>query len=191
MDSMVENVMQAVLTPENLSSISSSVGGDETKVKSALEMGVPMIMGALSDKSSTAGGADMITQMLGQMGGDNPMDNIAGFLGGSGSSGGSNMVSSLLGSQMGTISNAIAQKTGLPPAVVKKVLEIATPIIIGQLGKTMGGSVDKAGLSSLLGEQSKMAMQSNPEAAALAGQLLSQAGGPAGVMGSLKKIFGK
>ena len=36
---------------------------------------------------------------------------------------------------MGTIQNAISQKTGLPPAAVGKVLEIATPMVMGYVGK--------------------------------------------------------
>jgi len=191
MDSIVENLMKQVGTGDNLSAIAKSVGGDEKGVQSALSMGLPMIMGSMANSASTSGGADMITKMMGQMGGSNPMDNLGSFLGGSGASGGSGMASMLLGSQMGTIQNAISQKTGLPPAIVGKVLEIATPMVMGYIGKMTGGkTMDQKGLSSLIGEQSKMAMQSSPEAAALANQFLSKQEEAKGVSGMLKKLFG-
>ncbi|NLW74887.1 MAG: hypothetical protein GXY18_00425 [Methanomicrobiales archaeon] len=49
--------------------------------------------------------------------------------------------------------------------------------------------MDKNGLSNLLGEQSKMAMQSSPDVADIAQLLLASQGGSGGIMGSLKKIF--
>jgi hypothetical protein len=191
MDSIVENVLKEVASGENLSTISKAVGGDEKQVQSALEMGLPMIMSALGSKSGEAGGTEMITQMMGQMG-DNPMDSMSSFLGGSGAAGGSGMASSLLGSQMGTIKNTIAKKTGLPPEMVGKILEIAVPMVIGSISKTATGQkLDQVGLTSLLGDQSKMAMAASPEAADLAKQLLSSSGDVAGVAGKFKKLFGK
>jgi hypothetical protein len=193
MDSIVENLMKQVGTGDNLSAISKSVGGDEKGVQSALSMGLPMIVGSMANSASKPGGADMITKMMGQMGGSNPVDNLSGFLGGSGgAAGGSGMASMLLGSQMGTIQNAISQKTGLPPAVVGKVLEIATPMVMGYIGKMTGGKqMDQKGLTSLLGEQSNMAMQSSPDAANMAKQLLGGEESSSGVSGIFKKFLGK
>lgn len=192
MDSIVDGLMKQVATGDNLSAISKSVGGDEKGVQSALSMGLPMIMGSMANSASKPGGADMITKMMGQMGGSNPMDNLGSFLGGSGGSGTSGMAGMLLGSQMGTIQNAISQKTGLPPAVVGKVLEIATPMVMGYIGKMTGGKqMDQNGLTSLLGEQSKMAMQSSPDAANMAKQLLGGQESSSGVSGIFKKFLGK
>jgi hypothetical protein len=134
----------------------------------------------------------MITSMLGQLGGSNPMDNMGSFLGSPAAAGGSGMVSSLLGSQMAPVQNAISQKTGLPPAIVGKVLAIAVPMVLGYVGKMFAGKkVDQQGLTSLLGEQSKMAMQSSPDAADMARQLLGSQQEAAGASGFFKKLFGK
>lgn len=102
----------------------------------------------------------------------------------------SGMAGMLLGSQMTGIQNAIAQKTGLPPEIVGKVLTIATPLVMGYVGKMMGGKTDQKSLSGLLGEQSKMAMQASPDAAALANQFLSRQEEAKGISGMLKKLFG-
>ena len=189
---IIADLMKQVATGDNLSLISKSVGSDEKSVQSALGMGIPMIMGSMAQTAQTPGGADMITSMMGQMGGSNPIDNLGGFLGSSAASGGSGMAHSILGSQMAPISNAIAQKTGLPPAVVEKILAIATPMIMGYVTKSMGGKqVDQQGLASLLGDQSKMAMQSSPDASRLAERVLGSQKDAAGVPGVLKKFPGK
>ena len=189
---LVADLMKQVGTGDNLSLISKSVGGDEKGVQSALGMGLPMIMGSLSNTASKPGGADLITSMMGQMGGSNPMDNLGSFLGSPAAAGGSGMVSSLLGSQMAPVQNAISQKTGLPPAIVGKVLAVATPILLGYVGKMFAGKkMDQQGLTTLLGEQSNMAMQSSPDAANMAKQLLGSQPEAAGASGMLKKLFGK
>ena len=189
---IVADLMKQVGTGDNLSAISKSVGGDEKGVQSALGMGLPMIMGSLSNTASKPGGADMITNMMGQLGGSNPVDNLGGFLGSPAAAGGSGMVSSLLGSQMAPIQNAISQKTGLPPAIVGKVLAIAAPMLLGYVGKMFAGKkMDQQGLTNLLGEQSKVAMQSSPDAANMAKQLLGSQPEASGASGMLKKLFGK
>ena len=188
---IVSDLMKQVATGDNLSLISKSVGGDEKGVQSALGMGIPMIMGSMADTASKPGGAEMITGMLGQLGGSNPVDNVGSFLNNPGS-GGLGMAGSLLGGQMEPVQMAISQKTGLPPAVVGKVLAIATPLVLGYVGKMFTGqNMDKQGLTSLLGEQSKMAMLSSPEASNMAGQLLGSQKDVAGATGIFRKLVGK
>jgi hypothetical protein len=189
---IVADLMKQVTTGDNLSMISKNVGGDETGVQAALGMGLPMIVGSLANTASKPGGADLITGMMGQLGGSNPMDNLGNFLGTPAAAGGSGMVSGLLGSQMGPIQNAISQKTGLPPASVGKVLAIAAPLVLGSIGKMFAGQkMDQKGLTTLLGEQSRMAMQSSPDAATMAKQLLGAQQDTAGAAGIFKKFLGK
>lgn len=98
---------------------------------------------------------------------------------------------SILGSQMGTIQNAIAQKTGLPPAVVGTLLAVVTPMILGAVkNRFPDKQMDPGSLSTLLGDEAKTAMQSSPDAAALASQYLEAKPETSGIMGSLKKILG-
>jgi len=85
---IIADLMKQVATGDNLSLISKSVGSDEKSVQSALDMGLPMIMGSMAQTAQKPGGADMITSMMGQMGGSNPLDNLGGFLGSSAASGG-------------------------------------------------------------------------------------------------------
>ena len=189
---IVADLMKQVATGDNLSMISKSVGGDGKAVQSALSMGLPMIMGSMATTASKPGGADTLTKMLTQAGGSNAMTSVSGLLGNTADAGGSNMVSTLFGSQMGTIQNAISQKTGLPPAAVGKVLEIAAPMVIGYVGKMfVSQKMDTKSLTSLLGDQSKVALQSSPEAAGMAKQLMGAPESSGGISGILKKVLGK
>jgi hypothetical protein len=189
---IVADLMKQVATGDNLSLISKSVGGDNKAVQSALSMGLPMIMGSMANTASKPGGTDMLTKMLAQTGGSTPMDNLGGLLSNPAAAGGSGMVSTLFGSQMGTIQNAISQKTGLPPAAVGKVMEIATPMVMSYVSKMfVQQKMDTKSLTSLLGDQSKLALQSSPEAAGMAKQLMGAEESSGGISGILKKVLGK
>jgi hypothetical protein len=189
---IVADLIKQVATGDNLSMISKSVGGDGKAVQSALSMGLPMIMGSMANTASKPGGADVLTKMLAQTVSSNPMDNLGGLMANPAAAGGSGMVNTLFGSQMGTIQNAISQKTGLPPAAVGKVLEIATPMVMGYVGKMfVQQKMDTKSLTSLLGDQSKIALQASPDAAGLAKQVMGTQESSGGIGGILKKVLGK
>jgi len=44
MDSIVEGLMKQMISGDNLSVMSKNVGADEKSTKSALEMGLPLLM---------------------------------------------------------------------------------------------------------------------------------------------------
>lgn len=190
---IVADLMKQAATGDNLSLISKSVGGDGNAVQSALGMGLPMIVGSMATTAAKPGGTDVLTKMMAQAGGSSPLDNLSGFLGSSAAAGGSSMANTLFGSQLAPVQDAIAQKTGLPPAVVGKVLAIAVPMVLAYVGKATGGQKpDAAGLAGLLGEQSKTALAGSPDAAALAQQLMgAQSGSSGGITGMLNKLMRK
>jgi len=190
---IVADLMKQVATGDNLSMISKSVGGDGKAVQAALSMGLPMIMGSMANTASKPGGAETLTNMLTKAGSSNPLDNLGGLLGNPAAAGGPAMMSTLFGSQMGGIQTAISQKTGLPPAAVGKVMEIAAPMVMGYVGKMfISQKMDTKSLTGLLGDQSKMALAASPDAAAMAKQMMGAAGEKSGGIGGVfKKVLGK
>jgi hypothetical protein len=189
---IVADLMKQVATGDNLSMIAKSVGGDNNAVRSALGMGFPLIIGSMASTASAPGGADVLTKMLVQGGSSNPLDNLGGFLSNPAAAGGSAMANTLFGGRMSGIQTAIAQKTGLPPAIVTKVMETATPLVVGYIGRMfVEQKMDTKSLTTLLGDQSQLAMAASPEAAALAKQVMGAAvPESAGDMsGMLKKMF--
>jgi len=186
MGTIVDEIMTMLSSGNHIPAISSSVGGDQTAVTSALGMAMPLLLGAMANHAATPAGNQMLTKTLAQAGTSNPLDNMSGLLSNPAAAGGSGMVDALLGSQAGTIQNSIAQKTGLPPAAVSQVMAIAAPIIIGHLGTKVSGQGD---LQGLLASHSKAALDASPDASALAEQL--PAARQSGVSGMLKKFLGQ
>jgi hypothetical protein len=192
MESIVDSVMKELASGNKLSDISKSVGGDETAVKSAIGMSLPVVLGAMANHASTPGGTEMLTKTLAQAGTSNPPGTMRGLMDIPAAASGSGLLNTLLGSQMGTIQNAISQKTGLPPAAVSQVMAIAVPMIVGQAGRMFAQqNIDKNNLPGVLADQSKAALQSSPEAASLLQHLPAAAESSGGISGLLKKALGR
>ncbi len=192
MSSIIDGMMGMLSSGDNLSAMGKSVGGDEKSVKSALGMGLPLIMGSMADTASKPGGADILTKMIPKAGASNPMDNVGAQIGNQDTAAGSDMLSKLLGDRMGPMQSAISKKSGLAPDGVGKLLAMVAPLLMGQIGKMFTqGNMDSKGLSALLGSQSKMAMQSSPEASDLSKELNIGQAGAGGFMAKLKNMFKK
>lgn len=190
MDSIVEGLLGQLTSGDNLSSISNKAGTDDKSTKSVLEMGLPLLLGAMSQKASKPDGTQAILGSMAQMGSNNPMDNMASYLSASDSSQGTSMLNSILGSSLQPIEQTISKKTGVPPMVVSKVLAIALPLVLGSLTKSsQKQTMGQGDLSKLLGDQSKMAMASSPDAAGVMNEMFASEQGKSGLMGSLKKFM--
>lgn len=190
MDSIVEGLLGQLTSGDNLSSISKKAGTDDKSTKSVLEMGLPLLLGAMNQKASKPDGAQAILGSMAQMGSNNPMDNMASYLGASDSSQGTSMINSILGSSLQPIEQTISKKTGVPLMVVSKILAIALPLVLGSLTKSsQKQTMGQGDLSKLLGDQSKMAMTSSPDAAGVMNEMFASEQGKSGLMGSLKKFM--
>jgi hypothetical protein len=192
MESIADSVMNEISSGGKLSAISKSVGGDETAVKNALGMSVPLVLGAMANHAATPAGTEMLTKTLAQAGTSAPLGTMTGLMGNPQALSGSGILETLLGSQMGTIQNAISQKTGLPPAAVSQVMAIAVPVIMGQVGKMFAQQkVDPGNLQGVLADHTKATLQSSPEAASLIQHLPAAPEKTAGFSGLFKKVLGK
>ena len=190
MDSLVTGLMESVGSPDNLAALGKAVGADGQAAGAAMGMSAPIVTGALSAASNTSGGADVMLKALAGMKGANPLDDLAGFLGNPGSAG-TDLAKNLLGKQLGPMQSAIAGKTGLPSAVVGKLLSLAVPLVLAQVARMWHGQkLDVSGLGSFLGEQYKLGVQGSPEAARLAKELLGEAPKSGGIFARIKKLFG-
>lgn len=189
MDSIVEGLIGELTSGDSLSLMSNKLGADDRAVKSALEMGLPLLLGSMNNKASKHEGAKAIFDSLSKMGRDYPTDNLAEYLNAPESLHGSDMLSSFLGNNLQPIQQSISKSTGLPPAVVGQILAIVFPILMGSLSKNLvKQDMGPGDLSKMLNEQSKMAISASPEAAGALKELF----GPeqsSGVLGFLKRVI--
>lgn len=164
---IVGDLMKVAVSGDNLTALSKSMGiADKAKAQSILRVSLPLVVGTMATAAARPGGAEMLSKLASQAGSTNPIDNLGGFLSSSTTTGGSVMVSALFGSQLDTVQNVIAQKSGLPPAVIGKVMGVAVPMVVSYIATQ---NISPAGLA----QQSKMAFQASPEADTLFKNLMA------------------
>lgn len=192
MDSIVDNLMQELSTGNHLSVISKSIGGNDMAVKSAFGMSLPLVISSMAINASRPNRAGIVTKVLTQAGSSNLKDNVRGLLNNPEAVGGSFLAINLFGQHKLTVQNAISDKTKLPPAVVEKVMTITTSVIMVSVGKIfLQQKLDAKGLSNLLRDQSKLALQSSPDAVEIATRLLAARGDYPGALEKMKKWLGR
>jgi hypothetical protein len=67
---------------------------------------------------------------------------------------------------------------------------MAAPLLMSQLSKTLGKGAGAEGITKLLGEQSKTALDASPNAAGAMQDLLASEKSSGGLRASIKKFFG-
>jgi hypothetical protein len=188
MDSIVDNLMQELSAGTRLSDISRTVGGTDTAVRSAFGISMPLLISSMAVNASRPNRADMVTRMLTRAGNSNLATSFEGFLNNPGAAGGPIAAVNLFGKFKPMVEDAISQKSGLPPAGVEKVMAIGTLILAGSVSKTfVQQKLDVKGVTALLRQQSKLALQSSPEAVEIATQLLASQGNRPGAEEKMKK----
>jgi outer membrane protein OmpA-like peptidoglycan-associated protein len=104
----------------------------------------------------------------------------------------------MFGGKLGPIVDGMAEHSGVSKAAISKVLALATPVVLGMIGKrAVSQNLDAGGLRSYLGEQQKLAARVLPAsltrllvpggaAAATAASTLGERRGPA-IVGPLDR----
>lgn len=133
---------------------SDEISESPDKVKSALGMALPMIMGAMKKNADSPEGAKKLNEELGKEKHDGSiLDKI-----GSGALSelmgeGSGILGHVLGGNQSKIAAAVGSAIGMDSAKVNKLLQMAAPVIMGILGKQKRKeNIDSGGgISELVG----------------------------------------
>lgn len=192
MDILTQQLMQQ-LSGEGLSQISQQIGANEKTTKSALSAALPLMVSALANNASEAGGAQSLHQALSKDHDGSILGDMFGFLGNSQSSNGAGILGHILGSQQPAVMQGLTRGSGLNIGQVGKLLQIAAPLLMGILGKhRQEADLDSDSLSGFLGQQKQQAHESNPGLmGALSGLLDKDKDGSAldDVVGMVGKFF--
>ncbi|GAB2769594.1 DUF937 domain-containing protein [Salinimicrobium soli] len=132
---------------------SDEVNESPDKVKSALGMALPMLMGAIKKNTNDAEGAEKLNKELEK---DKHNGSVLDNLGGSAISGllgeGSGILEHILGGSQSKVANAVGSAIGMDPSKVAKLLKMAAPVVMGILGKQKRkDNVGKGGIQDLVG----------------------------------------
>lgn len=187
------DLLGSVLTPDTISSLASQIGADPNSTSKALTAAVPALVGSLSDNANGSDeGRDALFGALQNDHDGSLLDDIGGLLGafggGSGSSGGGGgglgallgaakgilgsltgggggggggtpsratngegILKHTLGDNRNAVEQSVSAESGLDLSQVAKLLPLAAPLVMGALGKvTKEGGLDAAGVAGLL-----------------------------------------
>ncbi len=193
MDELTQLLMQQ-LSKQDVSQIGDRIGADPKTTRSALSVALPLLMSALAKNSSQPQGAQALHQALAQDHDGSILDDLPGFLSNPQAVNGAGILGHVLGSQQATVSQGMAQGTGLNGQQIIQLLQIAAPLVMGLLGKQQQQQgFDPNGLSAFLGTQQQQAQQANPDMMGVLNTLLdtNQDGSAIDdVIGLAGKLFG-
>ena len=167
---LVSLVMQ-FLTPDMIGRIAGALGLDRGATQTALGGAVPGLLAGLSNAVAQPGGAQKLADAVKQQTGT--LDSLSSMIGGSGQARlvetGSRILGSLLGGQQSALADVIGRFAGLRSDASGSLLGMLAPVVLGIIGKHLGGTgIDASSIGSLL------AAQKDNIAAALPAGLASQ-----------------
>ena len=163
MDALTQQLMEQ-LSGDKLSHISQRIGADERTTRSALSTVMPLLVSALANNASQPDGAQSLHQALAEDHDGSILGDLSGFLGNPEAANGAGILGHVLGSQQPTVTQGLAQGTGLEGSQVGQLMQIVAPLVMGALGQQQQQQgLDTGGLSAFLGSQQQLDHQSNPD----------------------------
>ncbi len=155
--------------------ISQSLGANPTVTNSAIQMALPMILGALAKNAQQPNGAEQLSNTLQKNHDGGILDNLGGFLGNNqqANDDGLGILGHIFGNKQGAVAQQVSQNSGLDIGQVAQLLITLAPIVMGFLGKKKAEqNLDAGGLQNMLGEQQQQMQSSgNPTMDMISGYL--------------------
>ena len=158
MTNLVQTVIGA-LSPDMIGNLSSVLGESSGSVSKGVSAAAPALLAAALQQSSTSSGATGLLSLISQAtGGGNPLDRLPALLGDETAragllSQGKTLSDSLLGGNAGTVTSGLASFAGLKGGAATQLLSLAAPLVLGAIGKSLGGAPTASGVQSLLSDQ--------------------------------------
>ena len=179
------------LLDQRTGQISTRIGADETKTRSALHTAVPALLAAFSQEAERGGG---IRQAIERDHDGAIIDQLSEYLGGGAklsprTTNGPGILDHVLGSRQSDMQQALSAKTGLDVGSIGNLLALLAPIVMGMIGKksnaSPGGGFSLDDLGSILGREKQDARSRNPEISDILDRFGQGSGGSSGGLGGM------
>ena len=167
------------LLDQQTGQISSRIGADEDKTRSAVHAAVPALLAAFSQEAERGGG---IRQAIERDHDGSIIDQLSDYLGGQAqlsprTTNGAGILDHVLGDRRTDMQQALSAKSGLDAGSIGNLLALLAPIVMGMIGKksnaSPGGGFSLDDLGSILGREKQDAKSKNPDI----GDILDSFGG--------------
>lgn len=175
MASIIETLSGQLLGGQ-LDSLSSALGEDPQKTKSAVAQALPVLLGALAHNASKPEGANSLLGALERDHDGSLLDNLQDFMRSPNLDDGNGILRHALGGRQGRLETGLSKSSGLDPQKMKMLMAMLAPVVMAALGKARREKqMDSDGLMGLLkGERETLERQA-PEMGLL-GSLLDKDG---------------
>lgn len=152
--SIVESLMRGLSGGDGLGRLSQSLGIDGKTAAMGLAAAAPMILGALQRNASRPEGAQALADALDRDHDGGLLNDLSGFMGRGETRDGDAILGHVFGDRRRTVDRGVAQAAGIDAATASKLMAMAAPMIMAQLGQAKrerGLSADA--LAGLLGQE--------------------------------------
>jgi len=157
---MVPDLMSVIhrqITPEAVRAIASRLGEDRERTAAAVSTGIPSVLTALSDVARSETGADYLKEIVDEKRShQSPTDGSAAALldatAHNGDARGASLLDDELGQRSWTISDAVAEQSGIRRESAHRLLGGVASVAVGAVAAT-AGNLSAGGLRSLLNSQ--------------------------------------
>jgi outer membrane protein OmpA-like peptidoglycan-associated protein len=152
---------KGLITNELVSKASSYLGESESGVTKALGGILPLLVSGIADKVNNNGGANTVSNLALQAHSSDFVNNLSGFFsnnnGASLLNKGAGIVSSLFGeNKLQSLAGLISNFAGIKSISATSLLSMATPMVLGLLGKQVATNhLNGSGIASLMADQKK------------------------------------
>ena len=135
------NIMDIIQKTGGIESLARELGVDRTTAKSGAEALLPAVMGGFKKNAQSGGGMGGLIGMVGQMGGGGLLDNVLSS-GPTDTGKGNEILDQIFGSKevSRTVAGNAAEKSGVDPSILKKMLPMLSMLVAGYMAKQAGGA---------------------------------------------------
>jgi outer membrane protein OmpA-like peptidoglycan-associated protein len=161
---------KSLFTSELAGQASTFLGENENGISKAVSGMVPSLLMGLSERASTADGAQSIANLAQDQFQSGVLHNLGGFF--DNNSGllekGAGLASQLFGQKSNSLVSQVGNFAGIKTSSSSALMSMALPLILGLIGRHTGNNSGTA-ISELLGAQQSSWMQSLPQGLQLGG----------------------
>lgn len=201
--SIVESLIAGLSQGDGMGKMGQSLGIDGKTAAMGLAAAAPMILGALQRNASRPEGARALADALERDHDGNLLNDLAGYMDQGDTRGGDAILGHVFGNRRQNVDRGVAKAAGIDAATASKLMAMAAPMIMAQLGKAkreQGLNAD--GLAGMLGTEGRHLEAAAPgQMGALSAMLdadgdgdvdasdLMNRGGP--LLDTISKLFGR
>lgn len=177
---------------DTLNRIASTIGESPGKIKTALSDMLPALLGGLASKAQTREGAHELLDVIHRDHLDTEQyEHVADAIKepnalGNLVSTGEPLLDTVLPGKSGAVSNWVASHAGINPSSSRSLMSMALPLVLGLIGRRVGGS-GESGLMSLLGKPQTFLQDAPGGLAGLLGMGGSAAGSARSAVSEIEK----